>query len=253
VTMEERLTNLAIFEAAEVTEFYRREERLYKAEEYLFERHIAPGSDIIDIGVGGGRTAEFLAKSARRYLGIDYSSSMVAACRQRFPHLSFACADATNLSDIGNDSFDVTVFSANGFDCIPSDEARMQCLRELRRVTRPTGCIILSSHNAKILVVLPDFDGARWPIWRIIYSLGKTFQVGSRSLLSRAFYSGEGYIKDAGHWGMTMYVSTPQTIKRDAESVGLRVIDSRDYRMASRSKYLIGWYYYVMAMVEPQP
>jgi hypothetical protein len=151
---------------------------------------------------------------------------------------------------------DVTVFSANGIGYIPSDEARVRCLQELRRITRPRGCIILSAHNAKQLVSLPNFTNATGlrAIWRVLYSTWKTAQVGGRALRSGVFWRGEGYIKDTGHWGSMTYVSTPQTIKRDAESAGLRlVVDGLDYRMASKSKYLIGWYYYVMAIVEPQP
>jgi SAM-dependent methyltransferase len=98
------MANPDVYNRADVAEFYRSSERLHEAEEYLFERYIAPGSDTIDIGVGGGRTTPALSKFAKNYLGIDYSSAMVDVCRQRFPHLSFACADATNLSDIADDS-----------------------------------------------------------------------------------------------------------------------------------------------------
>jgi ubiquinone/menaquinone biosynthesis C-methylase UbiE len=240
-------TNCEVYDRPEVAAFYRRDEQLQEAEKYLFGRYIAPGSNVIDIGVGGGRTTEALSRSARSYLGVDYAPAMVAMCRDRFPQLRFEVADATNLSHIVDDAFDATVFSANGIDAIQTDAERMQCLRELRRITRPSGCIILSSHNAKVLVVRPDFRGARWPLWRVIHAVRKTIQITARSLRTRAFYAGEGYVKDQGLWGMMNYYSTPEVITRDAEAAGLRVLQYTDFRMASRSRYLIPWYYYVLA------
>ncbi|HWO41630.1 MAG TPA: class I SAM-dependent methyltransferase [Candidatus Eisenbacteria bacterium] len=39
--------------------------------------------DMLDIGVGGGRTALHFAHRMRLYVGIDYSPEMIAACRAR--------------------------------------------------------------------------------------------------------------------------------------------------------------------------
>ena len=38
--------------------------------------------DVLDIGVGAGRTAFIFAAIARTYVGIDYSEEMIKACKE---------------------------------------------------------------------------------------------------------------------------------------------------------------------------
>jgi ubiquinone/menaquinone biosynthesis C-methylase UbiE len=134
-----------VYSRPDVVDFYVQLEGLFPAEEHLFSKYIPVGSVVLDVGVGGGRTTPHLAARAKRYVGVDCSSPMIEQCRRRFPAFEFILADATDLSSIPDSSFDATVFSFNGIDYVPTDEARITCLRELRRVTRPSGCIILSS------------------------------------------------------------------------------------------------------------
>ena len=41
--------------------------------------------DVLDLGVGPGRTTAYLSKLTSGYIGIDYSQAMVDACSRRFP------------------------------------------------------------------------------------------------------------------------------------------------------------------------
>src|SRR5947209_3369732 len=43
--------------------------------------------DILDIGVGAGRTSSYLAPLARRYEGVDYSPVMVDYMKQAMPDI----------------------------------------------------------------------------------------------------------------------------------------------------------------------
>ena len=43
---------------------------------------------------------------------------MIRACRSKFPHLRFNVADASDLSQFADASFDSVVFSFNGLDCL---------------------------------------------------------------------------------------------------------------------------------------
>jgi len=101
---------------------------------------------VLDIGIGGGRTTELLAPKAKHYVGIDYAQEMVEAAKERFPSHDIRWGDATNLSDFADASFDVTLFSFNGIDCIGSSE-RERALQEMFRVTVPRGLVIFSAHN----------------------------------------------------------------------------------------------------------
>src|SRR5262245_30170182 len=113
-----------IYHRAEIVDYFDGVSALYGAERLLFDRHVKAGSDILDLGVGTGRTTPYLARVASRYVGLDVSDAMVARCREKFPDLAFLHLDATNLPTIADASFDVVVFSFNGIDVISTIEAR---------------------------------------------------------------------------------------------------------------------------------
>ena len=85
---------------------------------------------ILDMGVGGGRTTQYLSQIAGRYVGADYSEAMVDTCRKRFPDQEFRHCDARDIAPFADGEFDAVVFSANGIDYIAADEGRARCLAE---------------------------------------------------------------------------------------------------------------------------
>lgn len=106
--------------------------------------------DVLDVGVGGGRTTGYLLGVARSYRGIDNSEAMVAACRRRFPQADIQPGDARTLSAQGDGSADLVLFSFNGIDYVDYGE-RAQVLAAAHRVLRPDGAIVYSSHNLRVL------------------------------------------------------------------------------------------------------
>jgi len=240
-------TNREKYETDEVISFYERQSGLQESESYLFGRHLRPGAEILDMGVGGGRTTTYLARNAKLYVGADYSEGMVDACRQRFPDLEFRHCDATDMSQFADGAFDIVVFSFNGIDVIPTNEGRARCLAETARVLKPEGLFIFSSHNARILGVWPRLKGAsvHRVLWRIVRSGVKSFQLLSRAVLSPTFRSGEGFIIDPIHGGMNHYVSIPETMRPQLESHGFEVIEVVAGPDPSvRSEYFTPWHYY---------
>lgn len=112
--------------------------------------------DMLDLGVGAGRTTSFFASFVARYVGIDLAPRMIEQCRQRFadmqrtPPLEFHLADAVTLDGFADASFDIVLFSLNGVDCIPP-ERRSECLINIQRVLRPGGTLLFSSHNLQMI------------------------------------------------------------------------------------------------------
>ena len=107
---------------------------------------------MLDLGVGGGRTAVHFAPAAGEYVGVDYSAPLVEACRRRFAdsgweHARFEVADARDLSRWPDGSFGFALFSWNGLDAIPDEDGRLRALREIRRVLEPGARFCFSAHN----------------------------------------------------------------------------------------------------------
>jgi SAM-dependent methyltransferase len=123
---------------------------------WLLEHH-GPANDLLDLGVGAGRTVEPLRSFVtKNYIGVDFSPEMIAICRERFPSVDFRIGDARDLSMFSTGSFDVVFFSFNGIDYV--DQAgRLAILAEVHRVLRPGGAFVFSSHNR---------DARPVPLWR---------------------------------------------------------------------------------------
>lgn len=102
--------------------------------------------DVLDLGVGGGRTTDLLLPMAASYVGIDVSREMVGLARSRFPEATLQVGDASDLNGLPSGHFDLVVFSFNGLDAV-DHERRLQALAEMRRVVAPGGRVLFSSLN----------------------------------------------------------------------------------------------------------
>ena len=246
--MKKGSQNLATYNDPVVVQHYAFANELQECEVYVFDNYIPTGTEILDIGVGGGRTVSYLAAKASRYLGVDYAESMVEVCRAKFSSLEFEKMDATNMSTVNDESFDVAVFSFNGIDCISSNEARFRCFSEIRRILKPGGRLIFSSHNAKALAVWPRLHGVNTlrRCWRIIRAVFLSTLLAPPRLLSKSFRDDNGYFLDNIHGGLYTYSATPETMRRQIEDSGFILVDvvGESYP-DSVPKYFIPWYYYV--------
>ena len=107
---------------------------------------ITEGLDVLDLGCGDGTTALPAAKLGANVLGVDIASNLVEAGNRRAQNLGltncrFQEGDASDLSELEDDSFDlvVSIFGAM-FAPRPFDVAK-----ELVRVTRPGGRIVMGN------------------------------------------------------------------------------------------------------------
>jgi SAM-dependent methyltransferase len=162
--------NQRTMRSAEAVARYSRSDDVWPSERAMYERvrHEVRGGAILDLGVGGGRTVAPLLELSTDYVGIDYTREMVAACARRFPATRFEWGDARELSRFAADHFALVVFSCNGLGMV-GHEDRLKILAEVRRVLRPGGAFLFSTHNRDSAdhdegFVWPTFERARDPL-----------------------------------------------------------------------------------------
>ncbi len=161
--MGERMTGFAsdltrsTYESPDIVALYARPDGLQKPEETILAQFGSSlgAMDMLDIGVGGGRTTRYFAPLARTYLGVDYSAAMIERCKLTFPAFQFTLGDARNLEFARDESYDLVLFSYNGIDHLDARE-RLMALNEMRRVLRPGGVMVFSSHNTNYLPAIID-------------------------------------------------------------------------------------------------
>jgi SAM-dependent methyltransferase len=115
--------------------------------EALVEKlEVGEGLRVLDLGCGDGTTALPAAQRGADVLGVDIAANLVAAGNARaeslgLDNLSFQEGDATDLSELDDESFDlvVSVFGAM-FAPKPLDVAK-----EMVRVTKPGGRIVMGN------------------------------------------------------------------------------------------------------------
>jgi SAM-dependent methyltransferase len=101
------------------------------------------GRRVLDAGCGAGRNGVWLVEQGGDVVGLDASPEMLRRARTRVPAAALSLADLAEPLDLDDDSFDIAIASLVMHylrDWVPT-------LRELRRVLRPDGAFVLSTHH----------------------------------------------------------------------------------------------------------
>src|SRR5436190_12668983 len=139
--------NRAVYHAPGVSRLYQLDslDRVEAAALIQYQPSFA-GRNVLDLGVGTGRTIDFLKPVARHYVCLDYSPVMVDFVRSTRPDVEVHLADMRNLSTWGAEAFDFVFGSNNVLDAVSHDD-RIRTLSEIRRVLSSNGVFMFSSHN----------------------------------------------------------------------------------------------------------
>ena len=122
------------------------EKGLWGAEKILIQKYFKPGSGVLDIGCGTGRTTMPLYELGYKVVGIDITPEMIRNAQKiaEKKGLTITCevGDAAQLK-YGDNSFDNALFSNNGWTQIPGEEKRFEALKEIYRVLSPMAVLSL--------------------------------------------------------------------------------------------------------------
>jgi SAM-dependent methyltransferase len=197
-----------------------------------------PEMDVLDIGVGAGRTAHTIAAVAGRYVGVDLSPSMIESARalvREDDRVSFEVGDARDLSCFHGRGFGLVLFSHNGIDGV-SLEDRQIVLREVRRVVADGGVFAFSAHS---LLALPFSSALRRPslrsplrsTWRSVDRSARLALLNRRVDLDAARRQGWARIRDEAHgFSLLQYYVMPAVQLEQLAEAGFaeaRVFDMR--------------------------
>jgi len=124
---------------------------LWESEKMMIEKYFKPEDRILDIGCGAGRTTIGLYEFGYHLVeGLDLSEAMIVQARRISKELNyditFSVGDATCL-DYDDETFEAALFSFNGIMQIPGRENRIKVLKEIKRILKPEGYFLFSTHD----------------------------------------------------------------------------------------------------------
>jgi ubiquinone/menaquinone biosynthesis C-methylase UbiE len=189
------------------------------------------GQPVLDLGVGGGRTTGHLLERGGDYTGIDYSETMLATCRKKFPDLRLIHGDARSMPQFRDASFAVVFFSCNGIGMV-DHEGRLKILREVHRILRPGGAFVFSFHNQNSRehsegMQLPPFEFSANPARLAVRVARFLYQTGLRIFNYSRFSKHDVRLPDYSiindrchHYATMLYYISLQNQRKQLEAAG---------------------------------
>ena len=124
---------------------------LWESEKLMIKKYFNPEKRILDIGCGAGRTTIGFYKLGYHLVeGLDLSEAMIVQARRISKELNynitFSVGDAACLY-YEDETFGAALFSFNGIMQIPGRENRTKVLKEIKRILKPEGHFLFTTHD----------------------------------------------------------------------------------------------------------
>ncbi|MEK7623369.1 MAG: class I SAM-dependent methyltransferase [Patescibacteria group bacterium] len=111
--------------------------------------YVHPGDSVLDLACGNARLYQLFVEESRAdtitYVGVDISQKQLEMARKRFPGINVKLGEMTQIP-CPNANFDV-VYCLAAFHHLATDEERLQTLREIFRVLKPDGTLVMTNWN----------------------------------------------------------------------------------------------------------
>ncbi len=126
---------------------------IWDHEEYYIDKWLSSALRTLEIGTGGGRLS-FGLESANGFadiVAVDFVEELImmarAEKRRVDSRICFSVADVLNLP-FDNDSFDQAIAFGVVLSHLPRRTLRLQAMKEIYRVLKPEGILLVNVHNA---------------------------------------------------------------------------------------------------------
>ena len=129
--------------------------RSYVGKEFgAFDKLLIPNAQIIDLGCGNGRIIEHLndfyrnsLNSGFSYTGIDNSESLLESAKNKYKMAHVHFIHGNQLKIPAKDSSVDLLFNIRAFHHIPSKKLRLKSLKEMHRILKNDGVLVLTVWN----------------------------------------------------------------------------------------------------------
>jgi len=124
-----------------------------KKENLYLQKKIKKGSIVLDVGCGLGRNIEIMTNIAKEIIGIDNNKRLFKEIKKRlsrFKNVKVFLEEAQKIH-FKNNTFNYTICMGNTFGDFGED--KLKILKEMKRVTKKGGRIIVSVYSKKALPI----------------------------------------------------------------------------------------------------
>jgi ubiquinone/menaquinone biosynthesis C-methylase UbiE len=117
---------------------------VWQASQDLFLEYIKKGDTVLDLGCGDGRLAKLISLKEVSYFGADFSKKMIEIAQKNYGNFGqFKVMSSLSLPYPDN-CFNL-VYAIGMLHHVPSQEFRLQILKEIKRVLKPYGYLIMTN------------------------------------------------------------------------------------------------------------
>lgn len=120
--------------------------RLEHLHRYAWARDLVVGLDVLDIASGEGYGSAILSETAKSVIGVDISEPAVLHARQRYGAVASFSVGSTSEVPLEDSSVDAVV----SFETIEHVHCHISMMKEIKRVLKPNGFLIISSPDKEI-------------------------------------------------------------------------------------------------------